>query len=147
MNLREQTLILWFVLTFFSQRNLEFRVLRTTRHFEISLLLNSKNTSRSKLKNREGSLHYPWILLSMTHEDVFTYSYLAADKTKTAPDKTWVITELSWKLAPMIGGPVTVFMVSHIWSTYPFKEWISSVVHRTPYSRKEETTYTVEFRK
>ena len=117
------------------------------RHFEISLALNSKNTSRSKLKNRERSLQYPWILLSMTHEDVFTYSCLEADKTKTAPDKTWVITELGWKLAPMIGVPVTVFMFFHIWSTYPFKEWISSVVHSTPYSRKEETTYTVEFRK
>lgn len=116
-------------------------MLCTIRHFEISLVLNSKNTSRSKLKNREGSLHYPWILLSMTHEDVFTYSYLAAGKTNTAPYKTWVITELSWKLAPMIGVPVTVFMISHIWSTYPFKEWISSVVHRIPSSRKEGTTY------
>lgn len=96
---------------------------------------------RDQNKNREGSLHYPWILLSMTHEDVFTYSYLAADKTKTAPDKAWVITELSWKLAPIIGVPVTVFMISHIWSTYPFKEWISSLVHRIPSSRKEGTTY------
>ena len=116
-------------------------MLCTIRHFEISLVLNSKTTSRSKLKNREGSLHYPWILLSMTHEDVFTYSYLAAGKTNTAPYKTWVITELSWKLAPMIGVPVTVFMISHIWSTYPFKEWISSVVHRIPSSRKEGTTW------
>lgn len=116
-------------------------MLCTIRHFEISLVLNSKNTSRSKLKNREGSLHYPWILLSMTHEDVFTYSYLAAGKTNTAPYKTWVITELSWKLARMIGVPVTVFMISHIWSTYPFKEWISSLVHRIPSSRKEGTTY------
>lgn len=32
-------------------------------------------------------------------------------------------------------------MISHIWSTYPFKEWISSLVHRIPSSRKEGTTY------